>query len=201
MQLVLEFLALPFVQDVLKILFILLLFAMPLGTFMTLMERKWSAAVQDRIGPNRANIGSYRGRGLLHIAADALKSIFKEDLIPKGADKFLYTIAPFFSFMSAVAVFAIIPIAGPIGDFKFQVTDVEPGLLFIFAITSLGVYGAVLVGASSNSKFALFGGTRASAQMISYEVFLGLSLMGLFMVYGSTQVSAIVEGQESIGLV
>ena len=94
MQLVLEFLALPFVQDVLKILFILLLFAMPLGTFMTLMERKWSAAVQDRIGPNRANIGSYRGRGLLHIAADALKSIFKEDLIPKGADKFLYTIAP-----------------------------------------------------------------------------------------------------------
>ena len=104
MQLVLEFLALPFVQDVLKILFILLLFAMPLGTFMTLMERKWSAAVQDRIGPNRANIGSYRGRGLLHIAADALKSIFKEDLIPKGADKFLYTIAPFFSFMSAVVV-------------------------------------------------------------------------------------------------
>ena len=100
MQLVLEFLALPFVQDVLKILFILLLFAMPLGTFMTLMERKWSAAVQDRIGPNRANIGSYRGRGLLHIAADALKSIFKEDLIPRGADKFLYTIAPFFSFMS-----------------------------------------------------------------------------------------------------
>jgi len=99
---------------------------MPLGTFMTLMERKWSAAVQDRIGPNRANIGSYRGRGLLHIAADALKSIFKEDLIPKGADKFLYTIAPFFSFMSAVAVFAIIPIAGPIGDFKFQVTDVQP---------------------------------------------------------------------------
>ena len=195
MQLVLEFLALPFVQDVLKILFILLLFAMPLGTFMTLMERKWSAAVQDRIGPNRANIGSYRGRGLLHIAADALKSIFKEDLIPKGADKFLYTIAPFFSFMSAVAVFAIIPIAGPIGDFKFQVTDVEPGLLFIFAITSLGVYGAVLAGASSNSKFALFGGTRASAQMISYEVFLGRSLMGLFMVYGSTQVSAIVEGQ------
>ena len=93
MQLVLEFLALPFVQDVLKILFILLLFAMPLGTFMTLMERKWSAAVQDRIGPNRANIGSYRGRGLLHIAADALKSIFKEDLIHKGADKFLYTIA------------------------------------------------------------------------------------------------------------
>ena len=72
--------------------------------------------------------------------------------------------------MSAVAVFAIIPIAGPIGDFKFQVTDVEPGLLFIFAITSLGVYGAVLAGASSNSKFALFGGTRASAQMISYEL-------------------------------
>ena len=86
MQLVLEFLALPFVQDVLKILFILLLFAMPLGTFMTLMERKWSAAVQDRIGPNRANIGSYRGRGLLHIAADALKSIFSNSSLCHHSD-------------------------------------------------------------------------------------------------------------------
>ena len=102
---------------------------------------------------------------------------------------------PFFGLIAAVATFAIIPIAGPIGDFTFQVTDVNPGLLFIFAITSLNVYGAVLAGTSSNSKFALLGGKRASAQMISYEVFMGLALMGIFMVYGTTRVSGIVNGQ------
>ena len=87
------------------------------------------------------------------------------------------------------------PIAAPIGNFTFQITDIEPGLLFIFAITSLSVYGAVLAGASSNSKFALLGGIRASAQMISYEVFMGLALMGIFMVYGSSRVSEIEFGR------
>jgi NADH-quinone oxidoreductase subunit H len=168
---------------------------MPLGTVLTLMERKWSAMIQDRVGPNRANIGKFTGHGALHLAADGLKSIFKEDTIPKGADSFLYLIAPFFGLIAAVATFAIIPIAGPIGAFTFQVTDIEPGLLFIFAITSLSVYGAVLAGLSSNSKFALLGGIRSAAQMISYEVFMGLALMGIFMVYGTTRVSGIVDGQ------
>ena len=195
MDLILEILSIPLVQSILKIAFIILLFAMPLGTVLTLMERKWSAMIQDRVGPNRANVGNYTGNGLLHLAADGLKSIFKEDTIPQGANGFLYLIAPFFGLIAGVATFAIIPIAGPIGDFTFQVTDIEPGLLFIFAITSLSVYGAVLAGTSSNSKFALLGGTRASAQMISYEVFMGLALMGIFMVYGSTRVSDIVNGQ------
>ena len=195
MDLILEILSIPLVQSILKIVFIILLFAMPLGTVLTLMERKWSAMIQDRVGPNRANVGNYTGNGLLHLAADGLKSIFKEDTIPQGANGFLYLIAPFFGLIAGVATFAIIPIAGPIGDFTFQVTDIEPGLLFIFAITSLSVYGAVLAGTSSNSKFALLGGTRASAQMISYEVFMGLALMGIFMVYGSTRVSDIVNGQ------
>ena len=185
MDFLLEIIMTPAVLACIKIAVIILLFAMPLGTVLTLMERKWSAMIQDRVGPNRANIGKFTGHGLLHLAADGLKSIFKEDTIPKGANGFLYLIAPFFGLIAAVATFAIIPIAGPIGDFTFQVTDVNPGLLFIFAITSLNVYGAVLAGTSSNSKFALLGGTRASAQMISYEVFMGLALMGIFMVYGT----------------
>ena len=197
MNLLLEILSIPLVQTILKIVFMIMLFAMPLGTLMTLMERKWSAMVQDRVGPNRANVGSFRGRGLAHIAADGLKSIFKEDTMPEGSDRFLYLIAPFFGLIAGVSVFAIVPIAAPLGGFTFQITDIEPGLLFIFAITSLSVYGAVLAGASSNSKFALLGGTRASAQMISYEVFMGLALMGIFMVYGSTRVSEIVDGQNA----
>ena len=195
MDFLLEIIMTPAVLACIKIAVIILLFAMPLGTVLTLMERKWSAMIQDRVGPNRANIGNFTGNGVLHLAADGLKSIFKEDTIPKGANGFLYLIAPLFGLIAAVATFAIIPIAGPIGDFTFQVTDVNPGLLFIFAITSLNVYGAVLAGTSSNSKFALLGGTRASAQMISYEVFMGIALMGIFMVYGTTRVSGIVNGQ------
>jgi len=195
MEILLEIIMIPAVLAIIKIVVIVLLFAMPLGTFLTLMERKWSAMIQDRVGPNRANIGNFTGHGIMHLAADGRKSIFKEDTMPKGADGFLYLIAPFFGLIAAIATFAVIPIAGPIGDFTFQVTDIEPGLLFIFAITSLSVYGAVLAGTSSNSKFALLGGTRASAQMISYEVFMGLALMGIFMVYGTTRVSGIVDGQ------
>lgn len=198
MDTLMSILLIPSVQMALKIFVIVFGFVMPLATILTLMERKWSALIQDRVGPNRANIpgfNNFRGRGMVHIAADSLKSIFKEDFIPQGADRFLFTIAPFFGFAAAVATFAIIPFAGPIGDFTFQITDVEPGLLYIFAITSLGVYGTVLAGASSNSKFALLGGVRASSQMISYEVFIGLSLLGIFMVYESTQISVIVDGQ------
>lgn len=197
---ILDILAIPVVQAVLKILVIIMVFVMPLATVLTLMERKWSAMIQDRIGPNRANVpfaNNFRGRGAVHIAADALKSIFKEDFVPDGADRFLFTIAPYFGFVAAVATFAIIPFAAPIGDFTFQITDVEPGLLYIFAITSMGVYGAVLAGVSSNSKFALLGGIRASAQMLSYEVFIGLSLLGVFMVHSSTRISVIVDGQNT----
>ena len=196
----LEILSIPLVQTILKIIFMIMIFAMPLGTLMTLMERKWSAMVQDRVGPNRANVGNFRGRGLAHIAADGLKSIFKEDTIPEGSDRFLYLIAPFFGLIAGVSVFAIVPIAAPIGNFTFQITDIDPGLLFIFAITSLSVYGAVLAGASSNSKFALLGGTRASAQMISYEIALGVSIIGVVMVYGTMDLSELVRAQgQTIG--
>ena len=200
MSVIISILLIPLVQTILKIVVIIFLFVMPLATVLTLMERKWSAMIQDRVGPNRANIpflDNFRGRGAMHIAADGLKSIFKEDFIPEGADRFLFTIAPYFGFVAGMAIFAIIPFAGPIGDFTFQITDVEPGLLYIFAITSLGVYGSVLAGAGSNSKFALLGGIRASSQMLSYEVFIGISLLGIFMVYESTRISVIVDGQNT----
>ena len=139
MDLILEILSIPLIQSILKIAFIILLFAMPLGTVLTLMERKWSAMIQDRVGPNRANVGNYTGNGLLHLAADGLKSIFKEDTIPQGANGFLYLIAPFFGLIAGVATFAIIPIAGPIGDFTFQVTDIEQ-VYFLSSPSPLSVF-------------------------------------------------------------
>jgi NADH-quinone oxidoreductase subunit H len=185
----------PSVQALIKIVVFVVVFVMATGTVMTLMERKWSGAVQDRIGPNRANVGRFRGRGLMHIAADGLKSMLKEDTVPEHADRFIFTIAPFFNFFSAVVIWAIIPFAAPIGRVTFQITDVNIGFLLVFAVTSLGVYGAVLAGWSSNNKFAILGATRSTAQMLSYEIFLGLSLVGVFMVNGSVTVSSVVANQ------
>ena len=185
----------PAVQAILKIAVIVLGFVMLTGTILTLMERKWSSAVQDRMGPNRANLGRFTGHGALHIAADAVKSIFKEDTIPDNADRLVFTIAPFFSLFAAMVVWSIIPVAAPIGSFTFQITDVNIGFLLVFAVTSLGVYGAVLAGWSSNNKFAILGATRSTAQMLSYEIFLGLSLVGVFMVHGSVTVSTVVANQ------
>ncbi|MDH4224570.1 MAG: NADH-quinone oxidoreductase subunit H, partial [Deltaproteobacteria bacterium] len=195
MELVLDILSLPLVQVLIKIVLIVLVFVMGLGTVLTLLERKWMSAVQDRIGPNRANMGKFTVHGLFHILADGLKSIFKEDTVPRGADRFLFFIAPFFGFLPAVVVWAVIPFAAPVGGITFQITDINVGLVFIFAITSLGVYGAVLGGYASNNKYALLGAMRTSSQMLAYEVFVGISIMGLFMVYGSVQISQLVDGQ------
>jgi len=175
-----------------------MVFVMATATVMTLMERKWMSAVQDRIGPNRANVpflGNFRGRGAIQMAADGLKSIFKEDTMAHGTDKVLFNIAPFFGFFSAMLVWAIIPFAAPIGDFTFQITDVSIGILLVLALSSMGVYGTVLAGWSSNNKYAVLGATRATSQMLSYEIFMGLSLVGVFMVYGTVQVSELVDAQ------
>jgi NADH-quinone oxidoreductase subunit H len=195
-----EILLHPVVVAILKILVIVFVFVLATATVMTLMERKWMSAVQDRIGPNRANIPflrNFRGRGALHMAADGLKSIFKEDTTPAGADLFIFTLAPFFGFISAVVVWSIIPFAAPVDGFTFQIADVNIGILLVFAVTSLGVYGTVLAGWSSNNKFALLGAARGTSQMLSYEIFLGLSLVGVFMVHGSVQVSILVANQNT----
>ncbi len=158
------------------------------------LERKVIAHIQSRWGPYL--VGPH---GLLQPLADALKFLFKEDMVPAEVDKPIYWLAPFLAFTLAMTSFAVIPfgegitIAGH--EIPFQITDLNVGVLFIFAVTSLGVYSIALAGWSSNSKYPLFGGLRSSAQMISYELSLGMAVVGALMVSGTLSLRHIVESQ------
>ncbi|MGQ0506030.1 MAG: complex I subunit 1/NuoH family protein, partial [Myxococcaceae bacterium] len=187
-----------------NMLVLMLLFVMVIATLLTLAERKWSAMMQDRIGPNRARIdlpglrNSSLG-GLPHIAADVLKMLTKESFIPAAATKFLFNLGPILAFAPVFALFAIVP-AGPTVQINGRtlpmvVANPDFGVLYILAIASLAVYGTSLAGWSSNNKFALLGGVRASSQMISYEVALGLSLVGMMICFSTVQLPVMVEGQ------
>jgi NADH-quinone oxidoreductase subunit H len=163
-----------------------------LGAFayMTLIERRILARMQHRIGPNRVGPG-----GLLQPIADAIKSIFKEDIIVSAADRFVYHLAPFISITFALSAFAIIP-AGPAGSlfgFNPWVLDLDIGLLYILAVTAMGVYGIFLGGWASNSKYSLLGSLRSSAQLISYELGLGLSVLTIIMIAGTVNLREIVD--------
>lgn len=161
------------------------------------LERKVVAHIQSRWGPYL--VGPH---GLLQPLADGLKIFFKEDFVPSEVDRVVFWLAPFLAFSLALLSIAVIPfgesitIAGEV--IRFQITDLNVGLLFILAVTSLGVYGVALAGWSSNSKYPLLGGLRSSAQMISYELSLGLGLMGVVMLTGSLSLREIVEGQQSL---
>ena len=201
----------------LKVVGIVLAFVMLVATIMTWADRKQSALIQDRIGPNRASIGSVRAAGLIHILADALKTLFKEDFTPRDANQGLFRIAPFLAFVPALLAFAVIPVgdtycpdgafivqnfrdvctAGAPADY-FRVSNMGAGLLCIFAIVSLGVYGASIGGWASNNKFALIGGVRVTAQMVSYEVTMGLTLVGLLMIYGTVDLNEMVRAQGTL---
>ncbi len=170
----------------------LLLCLVLLGGFayMTVIERKLLGRFQHRMGPNR--VGPF---GLLQPIADAIKSIFKEDITVSAADKFVFYLAPFISIVFALTAFGAIP-AGPAGSFFGMnpwVMDLDIGLLFVFAATSIGVYGIFLGGWASNSKYALLGSLRASAQMISYELGLGLSALTVVMIAGTLNFREIVS--------
>src|SRR5215471_14711976 len=187
-----------------NLLILLLGFVMIIATFLTLAERKWSALMQDRIGPNRAtiNLPGLRGRplgGVFHVATDALKMLFKEDFRPKAADPLLFSLAPILAFAPVLALFAVIPVGPVVNVFGYrvglQVANPDFGMLWIFAIASLAVYGTSLAGWSSNNKFALLGGVRASSQMISYEVALGLGLVGVMMAFSSLKIPNLIAGQ------
>jgi NADH-quinone oxidoreductase subunit H len=162
--------------------------------YMTWFERKAISRIQVRIGPNRTGPA-----GLLQPLADALKLFFKEDIRPATADKLLYPIAPAIALFAALAAFAVVPI-GPtvsVGGIRIplQIADLPIGLLYLLAASSLGVYGLVLGGWSSGSKYSLLGGLRAAAQLVSYELILGLSLVGVVIVSGSLSLGEIVEAQ------
>ena len=176
---------------------------------LTLMERKVSAWMQNRHGPNRVGWA-----GLLQPAADGVKNILKEETLPALANPWLFTIAPALSFIPALLLSGVIPFAAPLPvDFDFTlgplgrfvhhgpmpmvVADLPVGFLFVLAISSLGVYGIALAGWSSNSKYALLGGLRASAQMVSYEVAMGLSLIPILLMSGDVSFSAIVAKQQA----
>ncbi len=187
-----------------QIVILMLVFVMVIASLLTVAERKWSAMIQDRIGPNRARIGLpiLRDRalgGTPHLAADALKMLFKEDFVPKRANTFLFNLAPILAFGPVFALFAIIP-AGPTltvmnREVSMVVATPDFGVLYLFAIASLAVYGTSLAGWSSNNKLALLGGVRASSQMIAYEVALGLSLVGMMIAFSTVQIPAMVDGQ------
>ncbi len=165
----------------------------------TWIERKQSAVMQDRIGANRATIFGIRALGLFHPLADAIKMFMKEDYIPAKADKLLHTLAPFLSMTFALVAFASIPFGDTLRihgyEIPLQVAPLNVGLLYVFAMMSMGVYGVILAGFSSNSNYAFLGGLRASSQMLSYEITLGATLLGVVMIYGSLDLQEIVRGQ------
>jgi len=165
--------------------------ALSIAAFLIYVERRLLALWQDRYGPNRT--GPF---GLLQVVADAIKMFMKEDWVPPFADKPVFILAPSVIFVTVLMAFAVLPVAPGI-----IVADLNIGLLFFLAMSSLGVYSVVLAGWSSDNKYALLGGMRAAAQMLSYEVFMGLSLMGVIVLAGSFSLSAIVEAQRKIWFV
>ncbi len=166
---------------------------------LTWVERKQSAVMQDRIGANRAAIFGITAFGLFHAIADVLKMLSKEEFIPAGANKFLFNLAPYLSVTFALVGFAAIPFGNQLiwGDrvIELQAANINVALIFVFAMMSMGVYGVVLAGFSSNNNYAFLGGMRGAAQMIAYEVTMGAAIMGIIMVFNTLDLQQIVRAQ------
>jgi NADH-quinone oxidoreductase subunit H len=185
-----------------NLLFLMLIFLMIAASGLTIGERKWSAMMQNRVGPNRIRpFGNPLG-GMPYLIADALKMLTKENIEPTQRSRLLYELAPIVSFAPAFVLFAVVPV-GPTVQVSGQAVSLQvwapdAGLLFIFAIASLAVYGTSLAGWASNNKLAMLGGVRASSQMISYEVSLGLSLVGAMMAYGTLRLDEMTVAQGAL---
>ncbi len=168
-----------------------------LAAYMTWMERRVFALVQVRVGPNRVGPA-----GLLQPIADGLKLMFKETIIPAQANKVIYVLSPAITLIPALAAFAVVPFGDSVTVFgekvDLVVADVNVGILYIFALAGMGVYGVVLGSWASNSKYPLIGGLRAAAQLISYELSLGMSLLGVVMLSGTLSLKEIVENQAEL---
>jgi NADH-quinone oxidoreductase subunit H len=183
-----------------KSILILILTAITLGiaTYLTYGERKVAAFLQDRLGPNRAGI-----YGILQPLADAGKMFFKEELIPRSSEKWLFIIGPGLAMITACITSAVIPWGSHLELFgrkiELQVADVDIGILYIMGIVSVGVYGIMIGGWASNNKYSLYGAIRASSQMISYELSMGLALIAVIMMSGSLSLRSIVDQQSGWG--
>src|SRR5581483_7069230 len=182
------------VVPLLKILIVLFAIVLPAVTYMVLLERKVIAWTQSRLGPMR--VGPY---GILQPIADAVKLMLKEDITPTRADKWVFTAAPIISMVPALIVYAVIPFGPEITIFgrkvSLYITDINVGLLYIVSVASVGVYGIILAGYASNSKYPLLASLRASAQLISYEVAVTLTLVSVILVAGSLSMVGIVNAQ------
>ena len=183
--------------------FLVVFMVLNLAGILGWIERKGSALIQDRIGANRASILGFAGMGLINtLIADPLKFLTKEDFVPPTGDKLLHTLAPCMALFPALVTFAVIPFGDviTIGErmINLQVANLNVGILYAFAMGSLGVYGTVIGAWASNNKFSLLGGVRGSAQMISYEVAMGLSVMGVLMVYSSLDLQEIARDQGAL---
>ncbi len=180
--------------------FLILFVTLTLAAYMVLAERKLLARMQDRYGPNR--VGPF---GLLQPLADVIKLITKEDILPAQADKFIYLIAPGVVAGTVLLTFAVVPFGAPVKidgvTVQMPVIDLNVGALYFLAMSSLGVYGVALAGWSSGSKYSLFGGIRGSAQMISYELSMGLALVPAVMLTGSFSLNDIVAAQSRVPFV
>ncbi|MCJ7502213.1 MAG: NADH-quinone oxidoreductase subunit NuoH, partial [Acidobacteriia bacterium] len=179
----------PLILATVKIVIVLLVLA-GIVAYLVYMERKVLAFIQARLGPMR--VGPW---GLLQPVADGIKLLLKEDIIPAGADKWVFLLAPVISVVAAFTVFAAIPFAG-----NFFITDVNIGILFILAVSSLGIYGIILGGWSSNSHYPLLGALRASAQLVSYEVAAGMAVVGVLLISNSLSMVEIVQNQQKMGI-
>jgi NADH-quinone oxidoreductase subunit H len=177
-----------------KIVVFVFLLTLPLVAMSVWAERRVSAAIQDRVGPNR--VGPF---GLLQAVADGIKFLLKEDFTPNHVRKTYFWMAPALTMVPALLTCAVLPFGSRLFGEKMVIADLDVGPLFVFAVASLTVYGIVLAGWSSNSKYPFLGGLRSTSQMISYEISLGLSIVPLIMIYGELNLGRIVQFQAEHG--
>ena len=187
------------VVTVITIIIKIVVIAVPLMlavAYLTYAERKIIGAMQVRIGPNRVGFFGFRLFGLGQPIADAVKLMFKEIVIPSSGNKFLFLLAPLLLIAPALAAWAVIPFAP-----ELVLADINAGLLYVLAVTSIGVYGVIIAGWASNSKYALLGAMRSAAQIVAYEIAMGFALVGVLMAAGSLNFGDIVLGQKGYGFV
>src|ERR1700694_5428442 len=173
-----------------KIIGILFVVILPMVAYSVYAERRVSAFIQDRPGPNRVGPA-----GLFQPIADAAKFLFKEDFTPAQVNKFYYWLAPVLAMVPAIITIAVVPFGSTLLGVPMVIADINVGILYVFAIGSLGVYGIVLAGWASNSKYPFLGGVRSSSQMISYELSLGLAVIPIFLLVGQLRLTAVVQYQ------